>query len=65
MRLLTLAMWLCISSVGAAQATPPCAAAACVINKAPAPLIGSGVPVALIVGGVLLGVKLSARWRRS
>jgi hypothetical protein len=64
MRLLTVATWLCICSVGAAQAAPNCSACG-IINKAPAPLIGSGVPVALIVGGVLLGVKLSARWRRS
>ena len=32
-------------------------------HAAPAPLIGAGIPVALAVGGVLLGVKLLRRKR--
>jgi hypothetical protein len=66
MRLLTVAIWLCISSVAAAQAAPTTATCTtCGIKKAPAPLIGSGIPVALVVGGALLGFKLSTRWRRA
>jgi hypothetical protein len=34
-------------------------------GPAPAPLIGSGVPVAPAVGGVLLATNLFARRRRS
>ena len=34
------------------------------IHPAPAPAIGSGIPVALIVGGVLLGAKLVTRRRQ-
>jgi len=52
------ALWLSITAAGAAQALT---CSACVL--APAPVIGSGIPVA--VGGVLLSAKLLARWRRS
>jgi hypothetical protein len=62
MKKLTLITWLCFSAIPAfAAPTPtPCASAACV-HSAPAPLIGLGLPVALVVGGVMLGAKLLKR----
>jgi len=36
-----------------------------ITDPAPAPPIGSGIPGMLAVGGVLLGAKLLARWRRA
>ncbi len=64
MRLLAVAIWLCISAVPAAQAVPTCSA--CVVVKpAPAPVIGAGIPALLVVGGLLLGTKFLAHRRRS
>jgi hypothetical protein len=70
MKGLTLIIWLCLGTVPAlaqnaatTSAVPsPCAAAVC---RAPAPLIGLGLPAAFAVGGVLLGAKLLKRSRRS
>ncbi len=58
-----LAIWLCLGAATAAQAVPigPCA----VCKSAPAPMIGTGIPAVLVVGGVLLGATLLKRWRRS
>jgi hypothetical protein len=44
---------------GLALAVSPCAHC----GPAPAPLIGTGLPVALAVGGVLLGARLIKRFR--
>ena len=67
MKLLTVVIWMCLSAATAAQAAPtpsPCAAAVgC--RAAPAPLIGTGIPAVLVVGGVLLGATLLKGWRRS
>jgi hypothetical protein len=47
---------------GLALAAAPCSAVVgC--GAAPAPLIGAGLPVALAVGGVLLGARLIKRFR--
>jgi hypothetical protein len=62
MRFLTLASGFWFGAATAANAYP-CATALCV--GAPAPLIGSGVPVALAAGGVLCGMMLVKLWRRS
>lgn len=45
---------------GLALAAPACAVGC---GAAPAPLIGAGLPVALAVGGVLLGARLIKRFR--
>jgi hypothetical protein len=70
MKLLTVVIWICLSAATAAQATTttpvlPCATATCGLKAAPAPLIGTGIPAVLVVGGVLLGAKLLARRRRA
>lgn len=44
---------------GFALAAPACAVGC---GAAPAPLIGAGLPVALAVGGVLLGARLIKRF---
>jgi hypothetical protein len=46
---------------GLALAAPCTAAVGC--GAGPAPLIGAGLPVALAVGGVLLGARLIKRFR--
>jgi hypothetical protein len=48
----------------ARDAPPPPSPPSCV-EPAPAPVIRSSIPVALAVGGVLLGAKLLRRWRQS
>jgi hypothetical protein len=51
---------MCLSVIGiaAAQAIPlPCSSISCLHLGAPAPSIGARVPVALVIGGVLLGMK--------
>jgi hypothetical protein len=45
----------------ALASSAPCSAVHC--GPAPAPLIGAGLPVALAVGAVLLGVRLIKRFR--
>lgn len=71
MKRLALTIWLSLSAVPAfAQTTPtavpaPSTCATAVHCSAPAPLIGLGLPAAFAVGGVLLGVKLLRRRRRS
>ncbi len=63
MRSLTVAIWLCIGVATASQATAtPCATATCGLKGAPAPEIGTGIPVVLVVGAVLLGATLMKRW---
>ena len=57
MKTLTLAMWLCFNAL------PVIAAPTVSTHAAPAPLIGLGLPVALAVGGVVLGAKLLKRRR--
>jgi len=37
----------------------------CHVEAAPAPMIGSGAPAALVVGGILLGVTFFMRRRQS
>jgi hypothetical protein len=63
MRLLTLACGFFIAAATAAQAAPICAAAIPCLLGAPAPSIGTGVPVALAAGAVLCGMMLVKRWR--
>jgi hypothetical protein len=57
MKTLTLAMWLCFNAL------PVLAAPIASTRAAPAPLIGLGLPVALAVGGAILGAKLLKRRR--
>ena len=57
MKTLTLAMWLCFNAL------PVFAAPTVSTHAAPAPLIGLGLPVALAVGGAVLGAKLLKRRR--
>ena len=65
-RLLVAGVSLCIGAATASQASPtPLPCAACVVHAAPAPVIGTGIPALLVVGGVLLGAKLVERRRRS
>ncbi len=71
MRLLAIVIWLCIGVATAAEAghppppppppPPPCRTC----GPAPAPLIGTGIPAVLVVGGVLLGAKVLARRRQA
>jgi hypothetical protein len=64
MKLLTVVIWMCLSALTAAPAqAAPVACAHCF--AAPAPLIGTGIPAVLVVGGVLLGATLLKGWRRS
>jgi hypothetical protein len=60
-RFLVVGVSLYIGAATASQAAPtptpiplPCAAAACVVHAAPAPVIGTGIPALLVVGGVLI-----------
>jgi hypothetical protein len=65
MKTLILLIWLCLGSIPtfayASTSTAICPRALCQHRGAPAPLIGLGAPVALVVGGVLLGAKLLKR----
>ena len=68
MRSLTVAIWLCIGAMTGAQAqtstvssVPICAHC----RAAPVPSIGSGIPAALVLGGVLLAATYWKRWRQS
>ncbi len=65
MKLLTIAMWLCTSATTAALAVPATAPCAACVVRAPAPLIGTGIPTVLVLGAVLLSASLLAHWRRS
>ena len=66
MKLLTVVIWICLSAAPAAEAQTTTAVLPCATCKAaPAPLIGTGIPAVLVVGGVLLGAKLLARRRRA
>jgi hypothetical protein len=70
MKFLPLASWLSVTWIAAAQAHPhphECEGFGpwCVHLGAPAPSIGAGVPVALVIAGVLLGMRLLQSWRRS
>jgi hypothetical protein len=62
MRFVTLASGFFVSSVTFAQAMPCMTHMGC---PAPAPAIGSGVPVALAAAAVLCGTMLLKLWRRS
>lgn len=65
MNRLILIIWLCCGAIPtfahASTSTAICPRALCQHRGAPAPLIGLGAPVALVVGGVLLGAKLLKR----
>jgi hypothetical protein len=65
MKTLTLIICLCLGVVptfaDASTSTAICPGTLCQHRGAPAPLIGLGAPVALVVGGVLLGAKLLKR----
>jgi hypothetical protein len=66
MKSLAITMWSIIGIAGAQAATPSaCSSVLCVLHGAPAPSIGAGVPVALVIGGVLLGMRLLKSWRQS
>jgi hypothetical protein len=70
MRSLTVAIWLCIGAMTGAQAQTQASTvssvSACAYCKgAPAPSIGSGIPAALVLGGVLLAATYWKRWRQS
>jgi len=52
--------------IAAAQAAPSaCSSVSCVLHGVPAPSIGAGIPIALVVGGILLGTRLLKSRRRS
>jgi hypothetical protein len=63
---LLLAICLCLGMIPtfteSAAAVSACAAAACSVHGAPAPLIG-GLPAALVIGGVWLGRRCLRRKR--
>jgi len=61
MKTLTLILWLCFNAIPVLAQTTTVSPGPCAHCGAPAPLIGFGVPVALAVGGVLLGAKLLKR----
>jgi hypothetical protein len=64
MKTLTLILWLCFNAIPAvAQTASPSVGPCAECKGAPGPLIGFGVPVALAIGGVLLGAKLLNRKR--
>jgi hypothetical protein len=64
MKLLAIAMWLSVIGSADAQAISSiCSTVIC--RGAPAPSIGAGVPVALVMGGVLLAMRLWKSWRQS
>ena len=65
MKSLATSMWLSVIGIASAQAAPPsvCSSVFC-LHAAPAPSIGAGVPVALAVGGILLGTRLLKSRRR-
>lgn len=65
MRSLALASGVFIGAATAAQAMPTCPSLASCVVGAPAPSIGTGVPVALAAGAVLCGMMLVRLWRRS
>ena len=65
MRSLTLAGGFFIGAATVAQAKPICASVVSCLVGAPAPSIGTGVPVALAAGAVLCGMMLVKLWRRS
>jgi hypothetical protein len=58
-------MWSIIGTASARAATTSVCATALCWHGAPAPSIGTGIPVALVMGGVLLGMRLLKAWRRS
>jgi hypothetical protein len=64
MRSLTVAIWLCIGAMTGAQAETSTVSSV-PIRAAPAPSIGSGIPAALVLGGVLLTATYWKRWRQS
>ncbi len=73
MRVSAIAIWLCLGAATAVEAqgnqgnqgNQGCNGNCQGIRGAPAPVIGSGIPAVLVVGGVLLGATLLKRWRRS
>jgi hypothetical protein len=62
MKLFALTAGFSIAAATAAEAALPCSV--CGVLGAPAPSIGSGVPVALAAGAVLCGMMLVKAWRR-
>ena len=71
MKSLAIATLVFLGEIAAAQATPhlhECNGNGpwCLhLGGAPAPSIGSGVTAALVIGGVLLGMRLFKSWRQS
>ena len=54
-----------VIGIASAQAAPSvCSSVSCVLHAVPAPSIGAGVPVALAIGGILLGTRFSKSRRR-
>ena len=66
MKSIAIAMWVSVVGIASAQAATPsvCSNVLC-LHGAPAPSIGAGVPIALAIGGVLLGMRLLKSWRQS
>jgi hypothetical protein len=62
-KVVVLAIWLCIAAIPAFAQTTSSPPASSTIRRVPAPLIGLGIPAALAVGGVLLGAGLLNRKR--
>ena len=53
-----------VIGIASAQAAPSvCSSVSCVLHGVPAPSIGAGVPVAVAIGGILLGRVLKSRRR--
>jgi hypothetical protein len=64
MKILLLALWLCIGAVPAFAQNQNQNQNQTTYRSAPAELIGVGIPTTLAVGGVLLGAWLLQRRRR-
>lgn len=54
-----------VIGIAGAQAAPSvCSSVSCVLHGVPAPSVGAGVPVALAIGGILLGATFLKSRRR-
>jgi hypothetical protein len=65
MKAAAIAMFLCLGAMPALAQTAnrPSPSVPPTVRPGPAPLIGLGIPVALAVGGVLVGAKFLSRKR--
>jgi hypothetical protein len=65
MKSLATSILISVIGIASAQAAPSvCSSISCVLHGVPAPSIGAGVPVALAIGGILLGTRFLKSRRR-